>query len=133
MGNPPSRLEIWFQTIQSCPYHASLAVPLHTRFPQPTAFSAGCCPLGLSAPGKPVTQEPPSLFFLIASGISQCATRRTLSTGRRSRVCTYETMSACRSPSVPSQAHCLPPAEESVPPSAITLVYSSVVTSDMVW
>ena len=56
-----------------------------------------------------------------------------LSTGRRSRVCAYETLSACRSPSVPSQAHCLPLAGESVPPSAITLMYSSVVTSDMLW
>ena len=56
-----------------------------------------------------------------------------LSTGRRSRVCAYETVSACRSPSVPYQAHCLSLAGESVPPSAITLVYSSVVTSDMVW
>src|SRR6266567_7340495 len=56
-----------------------------------------------------------------------------LSTGRRSRVCPEETMSACRSPFVPYQAHCLFLAEESVAPSAITLVYFSVATSDMLW
>jgi len=54
-----------------------------------------------------------------------------LSTCRRSRVCTYETLSACRSPSVPSQAHCPSLAEESVPPSAITLVYFRIQRSRM--
>ncbi len=42
-------------------------------------------------------------------------------------------MSACRSPFVPYQAPCLSLAEESVAPSAITLVHSSVATSDMLW
>jgi hypothetical protein len=39
-----------------------------------------------------------------------------LSTCRRSRVCSEETMSACRSPFVPYQAHCLSLAEESFYP-----------------
>ena len=55
------------------------------------AFAACCCSLGLSAPGQPVTQEHPSKFFLVAPGISSCVTWRTLSAGRRSRICAHET------------------------------------------
>ena len=60
------------------------------------AFTAGCCPLGLSAPGQPVTQEHSSKFLLVAPGISSCVTWRTLAAGRRSRIYPRETYRACR-------------------------------------
>src|ERR1700686_2851874 len=48
--------------------------------------------------GKPRTQEPSSQFPLAAPGIPSCATRRTLASGRRSRICARVTFSTGRCP-----------------------------------
>jgi hypothetical protein len=60
------------------------------------AFTAGCCPLGLSAPGQPVTQEHSSKFLLVAPGISSCVTWRTLAGGRPSHVPSEQYVTARR-------------------------------------
>ena len=115
-GDQPPRSEIGFQTIQSYPYRARLEAHQPTRLPLTTAFSACCGPLTpFRGESKPVTQELSSQFLLAAPGIPSCATRRTLSAGRRSRIYPYETLRTCRCPSVPYQAPCLSLTGESVP------------------
>jgi hypothetical protein len=66
------------------------------HFRMTIAFMAGCCPLDLSVPGKPVTQEHSSKFFLAEPGISSCVTRRTLSGGRPSHVPSFQYVLARR-------------------------------------
>ena len=115
VGAPLPRLDIRFQTIQFYPYRAGLAVH------QPFTSSVDHCvismllfPQTFQCEGKPLTQEHSSLFFLAAPGIPSCATRRTLSTGRRSRFCAYETCSVFRCPFVPYRVHYPLSIEESV-------------------
>src|SRR5437588_121537 len=54
-----------------------------------------------------------------------------LASRRVSRVCAHETLSTCRCPSVPCQAHYLLLAGESVASVSTALTYSSVVASGM--
>src|SRR6266566_6058568 len=72
---------------------------------------------------KPVTQEPSSQFLLAAPGISSRATRRTLSTFRRSRFCAYETCSVFRCPFVPYRVHYPLYIEESIGVSNFPIPY----------
>jgi len=67
-----------------------------SRLPSTTALAAGCCSLCVSPSDQPLTQEPPSQFFLAAPGIPSCATRRTLAPGRGSRVPSREDLRAQR-------------------------------------
>src|SRR5262249_14513404 len=72
--------------MQPLPYHAGLAAHLRRRLPSITALSACSCPLHLSVSREPLTQKHSSQFLPALPGIRQCATRRTLASGRPSRV-----------------------------------------------
>ena len=72
-----SPLEIGLQAIQLWPYHAGLAVHRHGRLWQAAALQACYCPLALSRPGKPLTQECSSKFLPAEPGIRRSASRRT--------------------------------------------------------
>src|SRR5947209_3124014 len=84
-GDTSPRSEIWFQTIQSYPYRAGLAVPQLLTSSIEHRFNGRLrSPSSFRRKGEPLTQEPSSQFFLAAPGIPSCATRRTLTTFRRS-------------------------------------------------
>jgi len=69
--------ELGCQAIRLSPYHAGLAGPCPTRLRAPPAFTACCCPLWLSPPGKPVTQRHFPEPLLSVKGIDQSVRRRT--------------------------------------------------------
>jgi hypothetical protein len=77
MGDHLHRLEIGLQAIQLWPYRTGLAARHLRTPPEATALQACYCPLGLSPPGKPLTQERSSEFLTAAPGIRRSASRRT--------------------------------------------------------
>ena len=106
--------------------------PDFSRLRSITALTAGCCPVWVSPSGQLLTQEHASQFLLAAPGIPSCATRRTVSSCRRSRIDAHETCSACRCPFRSLEpARCRSLAAESLRRSSVQTDSSGVVASDV--